>query len=597
MLIPNRVLLVLGRYGAVLLAALLVYYVIRDPVSAALDSFSASPSPADNLGFQVSGLDGDGKGSAITGAETGENDGDDGAGSKDEEEDDVVATNPARGPAAAAGDIREKNTQRPIGEEPIRYVKKYKPVPERYPPMTDHFPYLSKASKAPPVLENNLPPSPHVEEPTPLLIGFTTNWPLLLQCVCSYVAAGWPPADIYVVENTGTFLANREETLGLQNPFFLNLTALHMLGVNVVSTPTLLTTAQLQNYYLSLAIQRGWPYYFWSKQHVLVFSDEEVKKKDRDHDWDHDPYATIYERCVGLLRYLEGPNMPPWGTHFFASDHLTLVNSEVHLDVGAWDTHIPYDAADCDMYLRLHWAGYWQPQSEAGLVYDVGDLLLDDIGALFRLPGAHAGFRGDPVFAPGGDESAELQREREVSAWVEQRGETYPHLIEVAGRMQDVVEAERSRDKENSNSNDNNKNNNNNYNSGNKNKNTKNAKNTKDDDDDMPLRGSGSGASGRAGAAGGGGGSSKRRKGGGAGRQRGGQGEPFYRSADGFARGIEALTDAGRRVFADKWGHRGCDLLDLGIEGRDEWRLAPDWTGDGAGGDGWDRRDWGLGEA
>lgn len=69
----------------------------------------------------------------------------------------------------------------------------------------------------------------------PLLIGFTRNWPLLLQCVSSYIAAGWPAEEIYVVENTGTMDANERELLGLQNPFFMNRTQLGMLGVNVVS--------------------------------------------------------------------------------------------------------------------------------------------------------------------------------------------------------------------------------------------------------------------------------------------------------------------------------------------------------------------------
>jgi len=67
-----------------------------------------------------------------------------------------------------------------------------------------------------------------------LLIGFTRNWPQLLQCVVSYIAAGWPAEEIYVVENTGTMLSNKEGKLTLQNPFYLNHTQLEMLGVNVI---------------------------------------------------------------------------------------------------------------------------------------------------------------------------------------------------------------------------------------------------------------------------------------------------------------------------------------------------------------------------
>lgn len=69
----------------------------------------------------------------------------------------------------------------------------------------------------------------------PLLIGFTRNWPLLLQCVSSYIAAGWPAEEIYVIENTGVMDANERGLLGLQNPFFMNSTQLGMLGVTVIS--------------------------------------------------------------------------------------------------------------------------------------------------------------------------------------------------------------------------------------------------------------------------------------------------------------------------------------------------------------------------
>ncbi|KAI0136957.1 hypothetical protein BJ170DRAFT_699213 [Xylariales sp. AK1849] len=392
--------------------------------------------------------------------------------------------------------------------------KVYKLPPESYAPIGDPFPWLTYNNKAPPVLSNNLPPDPHVPEHTPLLIGFTRNWPMLLQCVSSYIAAGWPVDDIFIVENTGTFRSNKDSQLSLQNPFFLNHTQLRMLGVHVLTTPTLLSFAQLQNYYLHTALQRGWQTFFWSHQDVLVFSDEEIKKKDRDHDYDNDPYATIYERAVGLLRYLEEPDMPMWATHFFAYDHLTLVNRDAYLEVGAWDTHIPFYATDCDIYLRLHWAGFWQPQSEAGLIFDVSSHL-DDIGALFRLPGSHASFASDPVFAdperPGNE--VEQEREQKMRGWVEKEGESWQHLVHVAERMQEAKWIGRGV--------------------------YRNTWQTK---------------------------------------QSGGDGEPFYRDPAGFEVGIQTLIDAGRRVFADKWGHRGCDLIDMGITGGDAWKLERDWN-------------------
>ncbi|KAI1128478.1 hypothetical protein F5Y10DRAFT_240470 [Nemania abortiva] len=473
--IPKRLLPVFGRWGSLLFAAFLVYYLLRAPVSLAISSA--------RLNNAASGTSQAGQGVPM-------------------------------GPAAAVPDVREQNAQAPIGD-PARLIKHYKPAPKRYPSLEDHFPWLTKSGKAPPVPERHLPPSPHVDEATPLLVGFTSNWPLLLQCVSSYIAAGWPASDIYVIENTGTFGANQRAELTLQNPSFLNHTALHQLGVNVIITPTLLSFAQLQNFFLHTSLMRQWRYFFWTHQDALVFSDQDVKKKDRDHDWDHDPFATLYERAIGLMRYLNGPDMPPWATHFFAYDLFTLVNRDAYLDVGGWDTHIPFYAADCDMYLRLHWGGYWQPQSEAGLVFDV-NVPLKDIGALFRLPGAHAAFSGDPVFRPADDKSqphreAELKREQGMYGWVEKEGEAFQHLVEVAERMQNVKWA------------------------------GQNARNVWQD------------------------------------RQMGGQGEPFYRDAEGFSAGVDIMTDAGRRVFAEKWGHRGCDLLELGVEGKDMWKLERDW--------------------
>ncbi|KXJ96829.1 hypothetical protein Micbo1qcDRAFT_155493 [Microdochium bolleyi] len=206
--------------------------------------------------------------------------------------------------------------------------------------------------------------------------------------------------------------------------------------------------------------------------------------------------------------------MPPWATHFFAYDLFALINRDAYLDVGGWDTHIPFQASDCDMYLRLHWAGYWQPQSEAGLVYEV-DSILTDIGALYQIPGAHATFEEDPVFAQLKTlkddeevESAKLQQELDMKPWVAKHGESWHHVVEVVERMAEAK-----------------------------------ANNTR-----YQLT-----------------------------KQTGGRGEPFHQDPDGFDAGIDALTMAGKNVFADKWGHRGCDLLDLEIEAKDAWRLIRDW--------------------
>ncbi|VBB78245.1 Putative protein of unknown function [Podospora comata] len=381
----------------------------------------------------------------------------------------------------------------------------YKPELEESPPIPDPFPLLSEYP-APPrkfLLQHvPKPPRGQSKEEAPLLIGFTRNWPLLLQCVTSYIAAGWPPSSIYVVENTGTMFSNSQGRLTLQNPFYLNHTQLGMLGVNVIITPTLLTFAQLQNFYLwyaplflplltetnhpkRTALNRNWDYFFWSHQDLLVFSPP------------GDPSSTLYSNVLSVMQYLKTAAAPRWAHHFFAYDHLTLVNTASVLSTGGWDTQIPFYSTDCDMYTRLMWAGFWQGESpDVGRIFDV-KTVVDDFAALLSLPGYQASFNGT----------------------------VYEDPVELGEVMQDV------------------KYNHSNDNSG---------RNT------WQLR------------------------------QRGGQDEPFYRDAVGFEVGTQMTIELGRKVFAEKWGHRGCDIaLMEGIESGDAWRLERDWEEGDGGEDSW----------
>ena len=158
---------------------------------------------------------------------------------------------------------------------------KYKlPPPYTFPPIVDNFPLAAAAhssAELPPIPSWNQPPSPHVPEKTPLLIGFTRNWRLLQQVVVSYITAGWPPEDIWVVENTGVMDSNERGLLSLQNPLFLNHTRLDMFGVNVIRTPTLLTFAQLQNFFLSVAIDKKWEAYFWGHSTFVSKPDQTLR--------------------------------------------------------------------------------------------------------------------------------------------------------------------------------------------------------------------------------------------------------------------------------------------------------------------------------
>lgn len=71
-------------------------------------------------------------------------------------------------------------------------------------------------------------------------------------------------------------------------------------------------------------------------------------------------------------------------------------------------------------------------------------------------------------------------------------------------------------------------------------------------------------------------------------RQGGGEGEPFYRDPEGFQVGLDMMIETGRRVFSEKYGHRGCDIAFMGIKAEDAWRIERDWDpmSEGSGSDG-----------
>ncbi|KAL8764814.1 MAG: hypothetical protein Q9194_006831, partial [Teloschistes cf. exilis] len=252
------------------------------------------------------------------------------------------------------------------------------------PPLPEYFPLAAKAqspSDLPPVPSWNKPPDPHVPEQTRLYIGFTRFWPLLQQVVVSYITAGWPPEDIYVVENTGTMDANKRGLLTIQNPFYLDYHRLtKILGVNIITTPSLQTFAQLQNLYLSEAINNNLTYYFWSHMDVAVHSHE-----------DREPFKSLYMRAVDVIRETQSPDylrndegvQQKWGIQFFAYDWLSMVNVETFASLGGWDTMVGYYGTDCDMYSRLSMNNVAQPVQDAGMIYDV-TTSLEDLEMLYR---------------------------------------------------------------------------------------------------------------------------------------------------------------------------------------------------------------------
>ncbi|KAL9028959.1 MAG: hypothetical protein Q9196_002748 [Gyalolechia fulgens] len=252
------------------------------------------------------------------------------------------------------------------------------------PPLPEYFPLAANAhspSDLPPIPSWNRPPVEHVPETTRLYIGFTRFWPLLQQVVVSYITAGWPPEDIYVVENTGTMDANKRNQLTTQNPFYLDYHRLtKILGVNIITTPSLQTFAQLQNLYLSEAINNNLTYYFWSHMDVAVHSHE-----------DKEPFKSLYMAAVDVIRETQKPDYlrdenghkQEWGIQYFAYDWLSLVNVQTFSKVGGWDSMVGYYGTDCDMYSRLGMNDYAQPVQDAGLVHDV-TTSLDDLEVLYR---------------------------------------------------------------------------------------------------------------------------------------------------------------------------------------------------------------------
>ncbi|OAA63501.1 hypothetical protein SPI_03664 [Niveomyces insectorum RCEF 264] len=422
-------------------------------------------------------------------------------------------------------------------EEKKRPHPHYKPTPTYTPPpVRDPFPMLAATPTPPPVPAWNRPrDNLHTEYgltvAPPLLIGFTRSWPILLQAVVSYITAGWPPAQIYVVENTGVQQANARGQLTLQNPFFLNHTALQQLGVNIIQTPVLLTFAQLQNFYLSLTYARNWPYYFWSHMDVLTLSYEEGLAGVTPR-YDEPGYKTVYELCCTALQeaLLSGER---WGLRFFAYDHLALVNPAAYEDVGGWDTLIPYYLTDCDMHTRLLMANWSAGDRRAGIVTDV-NTVLEDLAVLYRLDDAGAPDFVDPnPPVPEKKEDDNTKKTKAKRRWeVGQRGQHSSgpqkrqdgdaaaaaappaaplRLRDVSDRMFHYKHGERGR---------------NTWQAG----------------------------------------------------QKGGFGEKFYYPAQGIAEGIDIITEAGREVYRRKWGHRDCDLIDAaGLQLWDQWMVEKDW--------------------
>ncbi|KAK7978400.1 hypothetical protein PG988_005890 [Apiospora saccharicola] len=517
---------------------------------------------------------------------------------------------PPSPPPAAAPPPPEQPLLPPPGQaEPSATgpILKYKPAPTyTAPPVKDPFPLLSATSTPPPIPAYNIPKPDAwkdydgVTVAPPLLIGFTRNWPMLLQTVISYLTAGWPADQLYVIENTGTHQANARGQLSLQNPRFLNHTQLKdVLGVRVIQTPVLLSFAQLQNFFLALSYEHDWPYYFWSHMDVLALSHESGVPGLTDPAGEPG-YKSLYTLCLETLQQTlrgdtnaddtaprkkgEGslpkfwrtaspppppkPAEPRWATRFFAYDHLTLQNPRALEAISGWDTFIPYYMTDCDAYARFAMDGWSMDKADAGIITDTASVL-DDLRALYRDPGVTPSFSDPNPPAPvaeqkptekkGADNHDDAKRDRRNSR-IRRHGDGNDSGADTPSSKSTIM--------------------------------TPFQEENRPPIPHQPL--------------------SKRdvpfphepmnlalptdywwllrreadnmfhyKHGGTRGRntwqwaQRGGDGEPFHYDAGGFEESIGVLTEAGKQVFARKWGHRDCDLG--GYKMGDQWRVEKDW--------------------
>ncbi|OHW90950.1 glycosyl transferase family 8 protein [Colletotrichum incanum] len=450
-------------------------------------------------------------------------------------------------PSQADPNQNPKANPKPLAEQtPI-----YKPAPTYTPPpVVDPFPLLTNTDAPPPPIPAHNVPRPDLhktyglDRPPPLFIGFTRQWPILLQCIVSYITAGWPASGIYVLENTGVQVANARGNLTLQNPFYLNHTTLRRLGVNVLQAPALLSFSQMQNMFLHEAHAHGWPQYFYSHQDVLVYSfedgaDDRHRPGDRKWDFYDDAdreegmrpaaagrpgYRTIYENCLRDLNATLARG-ERWGFRWYQYDHLTLVNRDAMDAIGGWDSLIPYYATDCDMNARLTMDGWTMKHRRAGLINDVSTHL-EDLAVLYRVPGAEAKFvdpnppppekRSDDKTANGGLGGQEAKPSSPDTNTTDttttaDAANYFRAIVDVGLDMTNY----KYRDSDH------------NRNSWQK-------------------------------------------------SQHGGAGEPYYYNPEGFAEAFEVLVAAGRKIFELKWGRGGCDIAEgFGLKVEDQWRVMP----------------------
>ncbi|KAJ9609558.1 hypothetical protein H2200_005885 [Cladophialophora chaetospira] len=216
---------------------------------------------------------------------------------------------------------------------------------------------------------------------TPLLIPFESNTRLLQQTLLSYIAEGWPPGQIIVIDNSGASFNNLRGWNSPTEHTFLDCTLLRReYGVNVRQLGWYRRNVpELENLMLSMAKNAGRQKYYTSAQHVIVRnSPGNLLDLSTNNATFREGWKSFHAGVLKEANQTKSRHIWERGTFtFFDKNHLVkLVNVDDCSKIGAWDTRIEYDLAECDYLTRTRQAGY--PISyaqDAGVVYDVDKCL------------------------------------------------------------------------------------------------------------------------------------------------------------------------------------------------------------------------------
>jgi len=242
---------------------------------------------------------------------------------------------------------------------------------------------------------------------------------------------------------------------------------------------------------------------------------------------------------------------PKWAMRFFSYDRLALVNVEAFRAIGGWDTMIPFYMTDCDMHARLEMDGYGIQDKPAGMIYDVGSSV-EDLIVFYRKKSGPNGFKVPKVDwkDPKALEAELKAMDQDAKPGVSKRDDTpfnqfgkqtsaalaireaaqLPKTLEkyeVSGWEDDTVNSEMFWDLVHTL------------------ERMQGSKNTGERNDWQS-------------------------------RQKGGKGDPFYRDSAGFEEAIRITIEHGRHIFREKWGHRDCDIVAMGLKPDDAWLVVHD---------------------